>query len=211
VAAPKISTTTHIVRYLAADKRGCIRISLLPSRVSQRGAQEVDGDKPIRLVHNHVSSAKSVVRYDHNLELRSGLCSARKPVAVHADRKCIRVNAPTWQLVRKSATCNRNLSYLKYQFGKSLVFVFIFPQKSLEEAAEAFDYLGTDEEFYSRKVEVLGSGWRNSKEKNRVWKAWSGETGVDLKKGKVVVRVSASTLNLSRQFGQYVGDALPDT
>jgi len=87
VAAPKISTTTHIVRYLAADKRGCIRISLLPSRVSQRGAQEVDGDKPIRLVHNHVSSAKTVVRYDHNLELRSGLCSARKPVAVHADRK----------------------------------------------------------------------------------------------------------------------------
>lgn len=123
----------------------------------------------------------------------------------------IRVNAATWRLVRKSATCNRNLSYLKYQFGKSLVFVFIFPQKSLEEAAEAFDYRGTDEEFYSRKVEVLGSGWRNSKEKNRVWKAWSGETGVDLKKGKVVVRVSASTLNLSRQFGQYVGDALPDT
>ena len=60
----------------------------------------------------------------------------------------IRVNAPTWRLVRKSATCNRNLSYLKYQFGKSLVFVFIFPQKSLEEAAEAFDYLGTDEEFF---------------------------------------------------------------
>jgi hypothetical protein len=123
---------------------------------------------------------------------------------------CIRVNAPSWNLVRKSATCSRNLSYLKYQFGKSLVYVFIFPQKSSEEAAETFDYLETAEEFYGR-VEVLGSGWRNSKEKNRVWKAWNGETGVDLKKGKVVVRVSASTLKLSRQFAQFIGDALPDT
>jgi hypothetical protein len=59
-------------------------------------------------------------------------------------------------------------------------------------------------------VDVLGSGWRNSKEENRVWKAWNGETGVDLKKGKVVVRVSASTLNLSREFAEYIGDSLPD-
>ena len=122
----------------------------------------------------------------------------------------IRVNAPSWQLVRKSASCDLNLPYLKYQFGKSLVYVFIFPLKSLEEAAETFNYLGVDEEYYSRKVEILGIGWRNSKEENRVWKAWTGVTGVDIKKGKVVVRVSASTLNLSRQFAQCVGDALPD-
>jgi hypothetical protein len=99
---------------------------------------------------------------------------------------------------------------LKYKSGKALVYIFVYPQKSLEDATSTFNYLASDEEFYGRKVDVLGSGWRKSKEENRVWKAWNGETGVDLKKGKVVVRVSASTLNLSREFAEYIGDSLPD-
>ena len=122
----------------------------------------------------------------------------------------ISAKASTWNLVRKSASCSRNLSYLKYQSGKALVYIFVYPQKSLEDATSTFNYLVSDEEFYGRKVDVLGSGWRNSKEVNRVWKAWNGETGVDLKKGKVVVRVSASTLKLSREFAQYIGDSLAD-
>ncbi len=102
-------------------------------------------------------------------------------------------------------------SYFKLRFGEAFVYIFIFPPKSLDEATNTFQYFGIDEEFYGRKVDVLGSGWRNSLEENRVWKSWSGETGVDLKKGRVVIGVSASTLALSREFAEYIGDALPET
>ena len=121
----------------------------------------------------------------------------------------IRVKAPSWNLVRKSASCSRNLSYLVYQSGIAKVYVFIFPQKSLKDASTQFNYLASDEVLSGPDLAVLGTGWRNAKEENRVWRDWN-ETGVDLKKGKVVVRVSASTLDLCRQFAEYIGDSLPD-
>jgi len=101
------------------------------------------------------------------------------------------------------------MSYFKLQSGKSLVYVFIFSEKSIEDATTTFAYLAAAEEWCDRKVDILGSGWRTSREENRVWKCWSGE-GVDLKKGRVVVRISASTMKLSREFAEYIGDALPD-
>ena len=120
----------------------------------------------------------------------------------------IRMKTKSWTLVRKSAACNRNLSYLKYQSGKQLVYVFIFPQKSLEEATAQFSYLLHDEVL--GEVDVIAHGWRNSKEENRIWKDRNSKTsGVDLKKGQVVVRIHASTLNLSREFAEYIGDLYP--
>jgi hypothetical protein len=122
----------------------------------------------------------------------------------------IKSKAPMWKVVRKSRFACQKMSYFQLQSGKTFVFVFIFPEKSLEDATNTFKYFASDEEFYGRKVDILGSGWRNPREENRVWKSWSGETGVDLKKGRIVVRVSASTTMLSREFAEYIGDALPD-
>jgi len=101
------------------------------------------------------------------------------------------------------------MSYLKLQSGKALVYIFIFAEKSVEDAKTTFAAFVADEEWCDGKVDILGSGWRTSREENRVWKCWRAE-GVDLKKGRVVVRVSASTMKLSREFAEYTGDSLPD-
>ena len=117
--------------------------------------------------------------------------------------------APSWYVVRKSRYSCQRMSYLKLQSGKALVYVFIFPEKSIEDATTTFRYLVADEQWCGGKVDILGSGWRTSWEENRVWKCWGSE-GIDLKKGRVVVRVSASTMKLTKEFAAYIGDALPD-
>ena len=117
--------------------------------------------------------------------------------------------ASLWKVVRKSRSPCQSMSYFKLQSGKALVYIFIFPEKSVEQAGISFASLAADDEWCDRKADILGCGWRTSLEENRVWKCWRAE-GVDLKKGRVVVRVSASTMKLSREFATYIGDALPD-
>jgi hypothetical protein len=113
-----------------------------------------------------------------------------------------------WKITRKSRSPCQKLSYFELQSGKASVYIFIFPSSSVEEAGTAFESLATNPDF-CESYDILGRGWRTSLEENRVWKCWSSE-GVDLKKGRVVVRVSASTMKLSREFAEVIGDALPD-
>jgi hypothetical protein len=117
--------------------------------------------------------------------------------------------APVWKLERKSRSCHR-LAYFSWRSGKSFVYVFIWPEKTVADAADTFKYLALEDEFYGQPVGVLGSGWRKAGEENRVWKTATGSSGVDLKKGRVVVRVSASNMSLARRFATYVADAIPD-
>ena len=116
--------------------------------------------------------------------------------------------ASLWKVTRKSRGSCHKMSYFKLQSGKASVYIFIFPSNSVEEARTAFESLATDPDWCER-YDILGIGWRTSLEENRVWKCSSSE-GVDLKKGRVVVRVSAPTMKLSREFAEVVGDALPD-
>lgn len=117
--------------------------------------------------------------------------------------------SPDWKLERKSRSCHR-LAYFSWRLGKSYVYVFIWPEKTMAEAADTFKYLALEDEFYGHPIEVLGSGWRKAGEENRIWKTTFGSPGVDLRKGRVVVRVSASNMSLARQFAVYVADAIPD-
>jgi hypothetical protein len=116
--------------------------------------------------------------------------------------------ASLWKVTRKSRGSCQKMSYFKLQSGKTSVYIFIFPSNSVAEARTAFESLATDPD-WCESYDILGRGWRTSLEENRVWKCWSSE-GVDLKKGRVVVRVSASTMKLSKEFAQLIGEALPD-
>ena len=122
--------------------------------------------------------------------------------------KSLSSKASSWKITRKSRSPCQPLSYFKLESGKASVYIFIFPGKSAEEARTTFQFLATAEEWCER-YDILGSGWRTSYEENRVWKCWSTQ-GVDVKKGRVVVRVSASTIKLSREFAEVIGNALPD-
>ena len=101
------------------------------------------------------------------------------------------------------------MSYFKLQSGKASVYIFIFPSKSAEEAKTVFESLVANNPDWCERYDILGQGWRTSHEENRVWECWSSE-GVDIKKGRVVVRVSASTMKLRKEFAENIGDALPD-
>lgn len=120
----------------------------------------------------------------------------------------VTAKVPSWKLERKSRSCHK-MSFFKWTSGKSVVYAFIIPENSPVEAAETFQYFASDEEFYGRKVEILETGLRNLGDENRVWKSVTGSTGVDFRKGKVVVRVSASAIELAKQFAMYIADGMP--
>jgi hypothetical protein len=84
----------------------------------------------------------------------------------------LKSTAPLWSVVRKSRFPFQRMSYLKLQSGKALVYIFIFPEKSVEEAKISFASLAADNEWCDRKPDILGSGWRTALEENRVWKCW---------------------------------------
>lgn len=122
--------------------------------------------------------------------------------------KALNSKSSLWTITRKSRFACQEMSYFKLQSGKASVYIFIFPGNSVGEAQTVFETLANSPEWCERP-EILGKGWRTSYEENRVWKCWSSQ-GVDVKKGRVVVRVSASTMRLSREFAKIIGDALPD-
>ncbi len=138
----------------------------------------------------------------------TSLAQVNDPVCVQIEN-VVAAKVPTWKLERKSRSCHK-MSYFKWTSGKSVVYVFIFPENSSMEATETFEYFAADEEFYGRMVEIIEIGLRNLGNENRVWKSVTGSTGVDLRKGKVVIRISASTTGLAKQFATYIADAIPD-
>ncbi len=142
-------------------------------------------------------------------------CGFMPALAQNNDSVCsqiensVRDRTPSWKLDRKSHSCHR-LSYFKWTSGKSVVYAFIYPQSSAEEAAEIYGLLANDDELFSEKIEVVGTGLREFAEENRLWiTPKSKKTGVDFRKGKVVVRVSGSTLELAIQFSKYIAEAIP--
>jgi hypothetical protein len=142
------------------------------------------------------------------------LCLSSDSLAQGNESPCDKIErdlnskASVWKVTRKSGAPCQKMSYFVLQSGKASVFIFIFPSNSVEDARTAFESLATDPD-WCEQYDIMGKGWRTSHEENRVWKCWSSE-GVDLKKGRVVVRVSASTMKLSREFAEVIGDALPD-
>ena len=70
--------------------------------------------------------------------------------------------------------------------------------------------LADDDELLGEKTNSLGTRLRELGDDNRMWiTPSSGARGVDFRKGSVVVRVSASTMDLALQFAAYIAQPLP--
>lgn len=138
----------------------------------------------------------------------TSLAQDNTSVCVQIER-AISSKVSSWKLERKSRSCHK-LSYFKWTSGNSVVYVFIFSEKSSKEGAETFKYFASDEEFFGHKVEMIEIGLRHLGSESRVWKSVSGSTGVDFRKEKIVIRISAPTIELAKQFAMFIADAIPD-
>jgi hypothetical protein len=144
------------------------------------------------------------------------LCGFIPALAQENDSVCsqignsVRDRTRLWKLDRKSHSCNK-MSYFKWTSGKSVIYAFIYPESSVKEATEIYGLLADDDELLSVKIEVLGTGLREFGGDNRLWVTPKAkQTGLDFRKGKVVVRVSGSTMELAIQFSKYIAEGIPD-
>ena len=138
----------------------------------------------------------------------TGLAQDKGSVCTQVETS-IRAKAPSWKLEKKSPQC-RVLNYFKWTSGKSDVYAFVYPGSSAKEAADTFQLVAADDEATAETIKVLGTGLRELGDENRLWMTPTvGGRGVDFRKGKVVIRVMGSTMELALQFATYIADGLP--
>ncbi|HVH72142.1 MAG TPA: hypothetical protein VNB49_13665 [Candidatus Dormibacteraeota bacterium] len=117
---------------------------------------------------------------------------------------------PKWKLVRKTRT--RNGQYFGYDWKakKSLVAVLVVFYRSSEDAANHFKgFPGLFEE-NGLKMTVLPTTIPNLGDENYTWKDCCDKrfTGVDFRKGKVVVHVNAPSIEIAQRFASHIAEVL---
>ena len=86
----------------------------------------------------------------------------------------------------------------------------MWPCPSVDDAGITFRSLATDNELLSENINVLGTGLREIGDENRLWVTPTFRSkGIDFRKGKFVVRVTGTTMELALQFAASIAPTLP--
>ena len=102
------------------------------------------------------------------------------------------------------------MSYFQWTSGKSQIYVFVYPKQTTTDASDIFRLLEADDEMTAEKISVLETGLRELGDENRLWMTPNvGGRGVDFRKGNVVIRVSARSLETALQFASFIAGGLP--
>ena len=119
---------------------------------------------------------------------------------------------PKWKLVKKSRTKKGDYVGFDWKSRKSTVFVFVAFYGSVEDAANGLKSLPSAFEDGGLKMTVLSTTIHNLGDGNYQWKDCCDKrlTGVDFRKGKVVVHVNAPSIELAQRFASHVAAALSD-
>jgi hypothetical protein len=119
---------------------------------------------------------------------------------------------PKWKLVRKPQTKKGDYVGFNWKSGKSTVFVFVAFYGSTSAAANGLKNLPSFFEDGGLRMTVLPTTIPNLGDENYTWKDCCDKrfTGVDFRKGKVVVHVNAPSIEIARRFASHVAAALND-
>lgn len=117
---------------------------------------------------------------------------------------------PNWRLVRKSRTRKGDYVGFDWKSGKSSVGIFVAFYRSTEEAADHFKNLPGFFEDGGLRMTILPTTIPNLGDENYMWKDCCDKrfTGVDFRKGKVVVHVNAPSIEIAQRFASHVAAAL---
>lgn len=119
--------------------------------------------------------------------------------------------APTWKLVHR--LISKNGKYVSYQWksGKASLGVLIFVHDSQEQANKT--YHNFDLEAFGLKRKVLYGTVLDLGDENYAWvdSNDSRTTGIDFRKGKVFLHITAPTIESAKQFAFLIADVLPSS
>jgi hypothetical protein len=139
----------------------------------------------------------------------SALAQDKETVCAQIENS-VRTKAPLWKLERRSRPCKSSMVYFEWVSGKSEIYAFIYTELSSKEAIGTFEFLEIEDEIFLEKIQVFGTGLREFGEDNRLFIVPKVKrAGVDFRKGKTIVRISASTLELAIQFAAHIAEAIP--
>jgi hypothetical protein len=138
--------------------------------------------------------------------------SAQTPQSV-----CSRIEHSVTDLVsgwtlRKSRNLTdcKHLALFEWESSKTVVSALVFIEKSVADAQGALETMSETFDIGAGvQLTLLDAKVANLGDDNQMWVSERGNTGVDVRKGKVVVHVSAMTMELAKQFAQIIADGLP--
>lgn len=125
----------------------------------------------------------------------------------------IRQKAPNWKLEKMQISKNGKYVYYRWKSGRSSVTVLMLAHTSSEEVAKNFNAIVDDLEIHGLKMRMLRSSLQKLGDENYLWEGYYDKkvTGVYFRKGKVIVNVSASSIEMAKQFALHVADEIPST
>jgi len=117
---------------------------------------------------------------------------------------------PKWKLVRKPRTKKGDYVGFDWRSGKSTVFVFVAFYGSTEDAANHFKKLPSFFEDDGLRMTVLPTTIQDLGDENYTWKDCCDKrfTGVDFRKGKIVVHVNAPSIEIAQRFALHIAETL---
>jgi hypothetical protein len=116
---------------------------------------------------------------------------------------------PGWKLVSRRVSKNRKYGAYRWESRKSFVNVLVFVQDSAAEAKHT--YHNFDLEAFGLKRKVLEGIVLDLGDENYAWENSNDrrETGIDFRKGKVFVHLTAPTIEDAKQFAFLIAEDLP--
>ena len=117
---------------------------------------------------------------------------------------------PKWKLVRKPQTKKGDYVGFDWKSGKSSVSIFIAFYGTTDEAANGLRNFPSLFEEGGLRMTVLPTTIPNLGDENYTWKDCCDKrfTGVDFRKGKVVVHVNAPSIEIARRFASHIAEVI---
>jgi hypothetical protein len=114
-----------------------------------------------------------------------------------------------WKFVSRRVSKNQKYGAYRWESGKSFVNVLVFVQDSAAEANKT--YHNFDLEAFGLKRKVLEGTVLDLGDENYAWEDSNDRstTGIDFRKGKVFVHITAPTIEAAKQFAFLIAEALP--
>lgn len=125
--------------------------------------------------------------------------------------RSVQQKRPEWKLISRRVSKNKKYGTYRWELGKSFVNVLVFVEDTAAEANKR--YHNFDLEAFGLKRRVLEGPVLELGDENYTWEDANDKrtTGIDFRKGKVFVHVTAPAVESAKEFASLIADALPSS
>lgn len=126
--------------------------------------------------------------------------------------QAIKENEPAWKLIRKRTYKNSDSVLFEWKSKKRTVGALIRFHASSAEAIRTYQGINLDFEAHGLTMLKSRDSVPNLGDQSYVWEDSSNRNkrGVDFRKGKAFVHVSAQSIEIAQRFAAYIAAEIPD-